>query len=134
LQENIYNRSVQLRTAVSEHIRCSVIGAKCFAKWVTTPSSSTSRLDGFVLATTWGPGLELHVFYCTDAFNPASLIHSIGALQLHGLRPETCKEQRSFGPKRSAAEVWLMGPAARNLEKNNLAACQFFIFQSVAGP
>jgi hypothetical protein len=32
-------------------------------------------------------------FTVTDAFNPASLIHSIGALQLGGLRPETPKEQ-----------------------------------------
>ena len=34
--------------------------------------------------------------------------------------------------KRSAAEVWLVGPAARDLEKNNLASCQMFIFQPLA--
>jgi hypothetical protein len=35
--------------------------------------------------------------------------------------------------KRSAAEVWLLGPGVKDLEKNNLAACQLLIFQSVAG-
>jgi len=34
--------------------------------------------------------------------------------------------------KRSAAEVWLVGPAARDLEKNNLASWQMFIFQPLA--
>ena len=33
--------------------------------------------------------------------------------------------------KHSAAEIWLLGPAVPNLEKNNLASCQFFIFQSL---
>jgi hypothetical protein len=33
--------------------------------------------------------------------------------------------------KHSAAEVWLLGPDVANLEKNNLASCQFFIFQSL---
>ena len=33
--------------------------------------------------------------------------------------------------KHSAAEVWLLGPGVANLEKNNLASCQFFIFQSL---
>ena len=32
--------------------------------------------------------------------------------------------------KRSAAEVWLLGPTARHLANNNLAACQLLIFQS----
>jgi hypothetical protein len=31
--------------------------------------------------------------------------------------------------KYSAAEVWLLGPAARHLANNNLAACQVLIFQ-----
>jgi hypothetical protein len=31
--------------------------------------------------------------------------------------------------KRSAAEVWLVGPAARDLDRNNLASCQLLIFQ-----
>jgi hypothetical protein len=43
------------------------------------------------------------------------------------------KNNLAFDLKRSAAEVWLVGPAARDLEKNNLASCQFLIFQSVAG-
>jgi hypothetical protein len=34
--------------------------------------------------------------------------------------------------KRCAGEVWLMGPGAADLGKNNLAACQFYIFQPVA--
>lgn len=34
--------------------------------------------------------------------------------------------------KRSAAEVWLLGPAADDLAKNNLAGCQLLIFQPVA--
>jgi len=42
------------------------------------------------------------------------------------------KNNSAFDLKRSAAEVWLVGPAALDLEKNNLASCQFFIFHSVA--
>ena len=34
--------------------------------------------------------------------------------------------------KRSAAEVWLLGPAARHLANNTLATCQVMIFQSPA--
>ncbi len=34
--------------------------------------------------------------------------------------------------KRCTAEAWLVGPAARDLVKNNLAACQMFIFQPLA--
>lgn len=33
--------------------------------------------------------------------------------------------------KRCAAEVWLVGPAARDLDKNNLASSQLLIFQRV---
>ena len=36
--------------------------------------------------------------------------------------------------KHSVAEVWLFGPTARHLAKNNLAACQLLIFQSPAHP
>ena len=43
------------------------------------------------------------------------------------------KNNVAFDLKRSAAEVWLVGPAAMDLEKNNLVSCQFLIFQSVAG-
>jgi hypothetical protein len=32
--------------------------------------------------------------------------------------------------KRSAAEVWLLGPAAQHLANNTLATCQVMIFQS----
>ena len=39
------------------------------------------------------------------------------------------KNNLALDLKRSAAEVWLVGPAARDLEKNNLASCQMFIFQ-----
>jgi hypothetical protein len=34
--------------------------------------------------------------------------------------------------KRCAAEVWLVGPAAGDLDKNNLALSQLLIFQPVA--
>jgi len=34
--------------------------------------------------------------------------------------------------RRWAAEVWLLGPTARQLANNNLAACQVLIFQSPA--
>jgi hypothetical protein len=34
--------------------------------------------------------------------------------------------------KHSAAEVWLLGPSAKHLANNNLAACQVLIFQSPA--
>jgi hypothetical protein len=43
------------------------------------------------------------------------------------------KNNLAFDLKHSAAELWLVGPAARDLEKNNLASCQLLIFQSVAG-
>lgn len=33
--------------------------------------------------------------------------------------------------KHCAAEVWLVGPAAGDLDKNNLASSQFLIFQPV---
>jgi len=42
------------------------------------------------------------------------------------------KNNLALDLKRSAAEVWLLGPAARDLEKNNLASCQMFIFQPLA--
>jgi len=41
------------------------------------------------------------------------------------------KNNLALDLKHSAAEVWLLGPAVTNLEKNNLASSQFFIFQSV---
>lgn len=33
--------------------------------------------------------------------------------------------------KRSAAEVWLLGPQAKNLAKNNLASAEVLIFQAI---
>jgi hypothetical protein len=36
--------------------------------------------------------------------------------------------------KRSAAEVWLLGPTARHLANDNLATCQLLIFQSPVQP
>jgi hypothetical protein len=33
--------------------------------------------------------------------------------------------------KRSAAEVWMVGPRVANLEKNNLASTQVFIFEQL---
>lgn len=42
------------------------------------------------------------------------------------------KSNSALDLKSSAAGVWLVGPGAKDLVKNNLASCQFFIFQSVA--
>lgn len=41
------------------------------------------------------------------------------------------KNNSALDLKRSAAEVWLLGPGTSHLEKNNLASCQLFIFQSL---
>jgi hypothetical protein len=41
------------------------------------------------------------------------------------------KNNVALDVKHCAAEVWLVGPAALALEKNNLASSQFLIFQSV---
>ena len=42
------------------------------------------------------------------------------------------KNNLALDLKHSAAEVWLLGPAAKDLEKNNLASSQFLIFQPFA--
>jgi hypothetical protein len=39
------------------------------------------------------------------------------------------KNNLALNLKRSAAEVWLLGPRVKNLEKNNLASAQVLIFQ-----
>ena len=39
------------------------------------------------------------------------------------------KNNLALDLKHCAAEVWLLGPAVRDLEKNHLAACKMFIFQ-----
>lgn len=39
------------------------------------------------------------------------------------------KNNLALDLKRCSAEAWLIGPAARDLVKNNLASCQMFIFQ-----
>lgn len=41
------------------------------------------------------------------------------------------KNNVAFDVKHCAAEVWLVGPAAGDLDKNNLASSQLLIFQSV---
>jgi hypothetical protein len=41
------------------------------------------------------------------------------------------KNNSALDLKRCAAEVWLVGPGAKDLEKNNLASCQLFIFQPI---
>ena len=43
------------------------------------------------------------------------------------------KNNLAFDLKRSAAGVWLLGSGAADLEKNNLAPLQVFIFQPVDG-
>ena len=42
------------------------------------------------------------------------------------------KNNLALDLKRCPAEAWLVGPAARDLVKNNLASCQMFIFQPLA--
>lgn len=42
------------------------------------------------------------------------------------------KNNLALDLKHCDAEVWLIGPAVRNLEKNNLASCRMLIFQAVA--
>ena len=42
------------------------------------------------------------------------------------------KNNLALDLKRCAAEAWLVGPAAHDLVKNNLASCQMFIFQPLA--
>ncbi len=42
------------------------------------------------------------------------------------------KNNLALDLKRCAAEVWLVGPAVRDLEKNNLASCNLLIFQQAA--
>ena len=42
------------------------------------------------------------------------------------------KNNSALDLKHSAAEVWLIGPAAGDLEKNNLASAKLFIFQPSA--
>ena len=39
------------------------------------------------------------------------------------------KNNLALDLKHSAAEVWLLGSAVKDLAKNNLASCQLFIFQ-----
>jgi hypothetical protein len=39
------------------------------------------------------------------------------------------KNNLALDLKRSTAGVWLIGPAARDLDRNNLASCQLLIFQ-----
>ena len=41
------------------------------------------------------------------------------------------KNNLALDLKRSTAEIWLVGPQIKNLEKNNLASAQVFIFQPV---
>lgn len=42
------------------------------------------------------------------------------------------KNNLAIDLKYCTAEAWLIGPAARDLVKNNLASCQMFIFQPLA--
>jgi hypothetical protein len=42
------------------------------------------------------------------------------------------KNNLALDLKRSTAGVWLIGPAARDLDRNNLASCQLLIFQPLA--
>ena len=42
------------------------------------------------------------------------------------------KNNLALDLKRSTAGVWLIGPAALDLDRNNLASCQLLIFQPLA--
>jgi hypothetical protein len=44
------------------------------------------------------------------------------------------KNNLALDLKRSPAEVWLVGPAARGLDRNNLVSSQLFILQPLAPP
>jgi hypothetical protein len=44
------------------------------------------------------------------------------------------KNNLALNLKRSAAEIWLLGPQARDLAKNNLASAEVLIFQSPRHP
>jgi hypothetical protein len=44
------------------------------------------------------------------------------------------KNNLAFDVKSASADVWLVGPEAGNLVKNNLAISEIMIFQSVAAP
>lgn len=44
------------------------------------------------------------------------------------------KNNLALDLKRSAAEVWLLGPPAKNLAKNNLASAEVLIFQALKRP
>ena len=46
----------------------------------------------------------------------------------------SCKEQLGSRPKAFSAEVWLLGPTADDLVKNNLAASQLLILQPAGLP
>jgi predicted metalloprotease len=41
------------------------------------------------------------------------------------------KNNLALDLKRSAAEVWMVGPRAAHLEKNNLVSTQVFIFEQL---
>jgi hypothetical protein len=43
------------------------------------------------------------------------------------------KNNLALDLKRCTAEAWLVGPVAQDLVRNNLASCQMFIFQPLAG-
>ena len=43
------------------------------------------------------------------------------------------KNNLALDLKRSVAEVWMVGPRIANLDKNNLASTQVFIFEQFAG-
>jgi hypothetical protein len=42
------------------------------------------------------------------------------------------KNNLALDLKRSTAGIWLIGPAVRDLDRNNLASCQLLIFQPLA--
>jgi hypothetical protein len=42
------------------------------------------------------------------------------------------KNNLALDLKRSTAGVWLIGPVARDLDRNHLASCQVLIFQPLA--
>ena len=44
------------------------------------------------------------------------------------------KNNLALDLKRSAAEVWMVGPGVADLDKNNLASAQVFIFERLSSP
>jgi hypothetical protein len=67
--------------------------------------------------------------------HPEAVIRNRQRQQVRDQKPRLAfleKNNLAWDLKRSLAEVWLVGPGAARLEKNNLASAQLLIFQPFA--